>query len=241
MPTPVDIENSFQNSKYLVVELNAFSEDFKEKMPLLMQEKGMLKNGKTIKDVISKGVYNNLVNSLEDIGLPFNEKLKSLKPWLMSVTLSALKMQIMGYMPDYGIEAHFLNQAVKEKTILELETLDEQLDLFEYIDGETFLAFTLLGINTMELEAGKMIDAWLCGDLKQLEDIVFKAQHNPLINFDEIYRKMFFERNKKMADKIKKYLHGNENYFVVVGSGHLVGDQSIVSLLENDRYKVIKR
>ena len=44
-----------------------------------------------------------------------------------------------------------------------------------------------------------------------------------------------------MTDKVKKYLLDNENYFVVVGSGHLVGDRGIVALLKNDKYKVIKR
>jgi uncharacterized protein YbaP (TraB family) len=240
-PLDDDIENSFHKSKYLVVEVNALSEEFKAKMPVLMQTRGVLPNNKTIKDVVSKGVYNNLVNTLEDIGLPFNENLKRLKPWLMSITLTALKMQIMGYVPDYGVEKHFLNRAVKEKAILELEGIDAQIDLFEYINGEDMLAYTLFSINTMELKAGKMINAWRCGDLQAIEEIIFKKEYNPAVNFDELHRKLFFERNKKMTDKLKKYLLDNENYFVVVGSGHLVGDRGIVALLKNDKYKVIKR
>jgi uncharacterized protein YbaP (TraB family) len=41
-----------------------------------------------------------------------------------------------------------------------------------------------------------------------------------------------------MADKIDRYLTQNSVYFVVVGAGHLIGDQGIVKLLEKRGYKV---
>jgi uncharacterized protein YbaP (TraB family) len=41
-----------------------------------------------------------------------------------------------------------------------------------------------------------------------------------------------------MTEKIKGYLGQNENYFVIVGSGHLVGDKGILALLNKAGYTV---
>ena len=51
---------------------------------------------------------------------------------------------------------------------------------------------------------------------------------------------IIFQRNMKMAEKIKGYLSTDDTYFVVVGAAHLVGGKGIVSLLEKAGYPVRK-
>ena len=41
-----------------------------------------------------------------------------------------------------------------------------------------------------------------------------------------------------MADKIAGYLESGSTYFVLVGAGHLVGDQGIPELLSGKKIKV---
>jgi uncharacterized protein YbaP (TraB family) len=41
-----------------------------------------------------------------------------------------------------------------------------------------------------------------------------------------------------MKAKVSEYLAGRGTYFVVVGSGHLVGKQGIVELLRRDQHRV---
>jgi len=49
---------------------------------------------------------------------------------------------------------------------------------------------------------------------------------------------MFTDRNVKMAEKIEGYLASEGTYFVIVGAGHLVGEDSVVSLLQKKNHKV---
>jgi len=48
---------------------------------------------------------------------------------------------------------------------------------------------------------------------------------------------MFTERNLTMTDKIKGYLDEDSTVFVVVGAGHLIGEQGIVKLLKKAGFK----
>lgn len=238
-PFDEKIEAAFERSKYLAVELDPTSEEFKKNIAQVASQTGMLENSKTLEDVLSKGVYNKLLQNFDQMGLPF-ESFKRFKPWLVSATLSTLKLQSMGYIEDYGVERYFLEKAAGAKEVVEMETFSDQMKLFETMNNEEFLAFTMFSLNSMEHQAGKMITAWQCGDLKTLEQIVFEDYDSYLFQADKIYEKIFFDRNRKMAAKIKEYLKADHNYFVVVGAGHYLGDQGIVKLLKKEGYKVTR-
>jgi hypothetical protein len=53
-----------------------------------------------------------------------------------------------------------------------------------------------------------------------------------------IYKKLILERNKSMASKIEEFLRTKETYFVIVGAGHLVGNQGIIEILKGKGYHV---
>jgi uncharacterized protein YbaP (TraB family) len=40
-----------------------------------------------------------------------------------------------------------------------------------------------------------------------------------------------------MAEKIEEFLADDEIYFVVVGAGHLVGENGLINLLKNQGYE----
>jgi len=49
-----------------------------------------------------------------------------------------------------------------------------------------------------------------------------------------LHQKLFVERNHRMAAKVREYLKGNGSSLVIVGSGHLVGDEGVVALIASD-------
>jgi hypothetical protein len=53
-----------------------------------------------------------------------------------------------------------------------------------------------------------------------------------------LFRKLFDERNIKMTSKIQGYLNSGGTYFVIVGSGHLIGERGVVELLKAKGYEV---
>ena len=236
-PLASQVESAFDRSGHLAVEFDPTSDAFRKELAQFMA-RARLPEGKTIRDVVSPGVYRKLTEAFERMGIPL-EGMDRLKPGTLAITLIALKLQTMGYMPDFGADQYFLNRAKRGKEIVELEGFDEQMRLFESLGEERFLAYTLFSLNDMESKSGQLITAWRCGDLKTMKELLFEdLTPNMIDNTGEIYEKLFFGRNRKMADKIKTYLQKDGDYFVVVGAGHLVGDRSIVDLLRRDGYTV---
>jgi len=236
-PLLPQVEAAFDRSGHLVVELDPTSEAFKKELGRFMAT-ARLPEGKTIRDVVSAGVYRKLNEALDRIGLPL-DSFDRLKPEVAAIALTTLKLQSLGYMPDFGVDLYFLGKAKNGKKIVELENFGEQMRIFESLGQERFLAYTLLSLNSVEQTSVKLITAWRCGDLKAMQTSLFEDLNSNMIdNAAEIYEKLFFRRNVTMAEKVKTFLQQEDDYFVVVGAGHLVGDRSIVDLLRKEGYQV---
>jgi uncharacterized protein len=124
----------------------------------------------------------------------------------------------LGYVADSGTEKYFLGKA-NDKKIFELESFEEQAKFFDSIDGNLFLTMTLLSLPSMEKEMDSLIESWKNQDMKKLEEITMEGSED--INQKDYFNKLYFIENIAMTEKIKSYLGQGENYFVIVGSGHL--------------------
>ena len=54
----------------------------------------------------------------------------------------------------------------------------------------------------------------------------------------EVYQAVYSDRNVKWLPQIESYLGQEENYLVIVGVGHLVGDDGLVKLLTDKGHTV---
>ena len=54
----------------------------------------------------------------------------------------------------------------------------------------------------------------------------------------KLYQSIFVERNKNMLNAIDAQLKESQKIFLVVGIGHMLGDDGLVSLLEGRGYRV---
>lgn len=158
-----------------------------------------------------------------------------LKPWLVASTLISLKMMSLGYTTDNGTENYFLEQA-GDKTIFELESFEEQVNLFDSIDGNLFLSITLLSLSSMGEEFENLITSWKNQDMQTLEALTMEGSEND--NMQDYFEKFYYKRNLAMTERIKGYLEQNDNYFIIIGAGHLVGTKGILSLLNQAGYQV---
>jgi hypothetical protein len=151
-----------------------------------------------------------------------------------------LKLQNLGYLPAFGVEA-YLTRQVGDRSILELESAEQQFSLFESLDGAAFLSYTLDSIDTVESQSREMMEAWMCGDDAALSELLLGSLDPEMPGAEEFYEKVFYDRNRGMADGIEALLERPGRYFVLVGAGHLVGDRSIVSHLRQRGYTVERR
>ncbi len=165
-----------------------------------------------------------------------------MKPWVVAITLSQLQIAKFGYVPEYGVDLYFLSDARKEKEIIELETGVEQLRLFSDLAMElqTLLLEDFLYDLTMPREQiNELFDAYARFDAEWIREFVFESvERHP--ELEPLYEKLLDDRNRKMAEKIDRFLRGEGTYFVVVGAAHLFGETGIPNLLWRKGYEPVR-
>jgi uncharacterized protein YbaP (TraB family) len=236
-PLNPGIEKAFAQSNSLVVEADIsdpgkFNSD-KMLLSAVYPENDSLENH------ISRETYEFVKKEAGKLGMP-PELIARQKPWFLALTLEALQLMKLGFDPAYGIDAYFLSKAQGSKKILELEGVNEQLNLlssFSDKDQELFLVYTLRDLNILGNETTGLIKAWSTGNANGIESIITRTVREDR-RLDPIFKRLLDDRNKGMVSTIEGYLKTRETYFVVVGAGHLVGDNGIVRMLKEKGYSV---
>jgi uncharacterized protein YbaP (TraB family) len=237
-PLPSRIEESFNEADALALEADPANEadpDLRKRMLLA----ALYANGDTLRQHLSKETYDLAAMEMKEIGLPI-EQFGRIKPWFLALTIEILELQRLGYNPEYGIDRYFAGKARGRKKIVELESFDYQLRLlngFTDREQELFLLYTIRDLKTVGKELDLLIHAWRTGDAKAMESIVTQTV-NESPELLPVFEKLFYRRNREMADKIAGFLKSKDTYFVVVGAAHLAGKQGIIELLKGKGYKV---
>ncbi|MGI0118110.1 TraB/GumN family protein [Zooshikella sp. RANM57] len=229
-PLRKEIMAAFEKSDVLVGELDAEALDSKKIAKILAKETRLPK-GETIEDHLDAAVYSKLKQYLQQENVPLTSVEHTRPGWLMMQIMSRY-IQKLGYKAKDGIDRHFIQRAQGKKEIVGLETFVEQLRLFlELDDANALVSETLRSIETMDSALAALVDSWKKGDDKQLELLLIKE---PLLSEPKAkpyFERFIWQRNRTMAKKISTLLKEPKHYFIVIGSGHLIGDQSVLSEL----------
>lgn len=239
-PMSKAILDGFTDSEFLFVEANTLVPNQEE--AAYMQEKMMYSDGTTIDKVISKEVYDKYAAVMQAAGMP-PEVYDILKPWAAASVAMVLNMSASSIQASMGIDVYFLNLAyMNAKPIFEMEGIKFQTDMFESFTPELqemYLAGSLAGGTESNENLLKMMQSWKAGDVEMLESIVFgqEAESEAEREFNE---KLFDIRNANMVVKCQEMLtKDTENdYFVVVGAGHMINYNGIVKELIKLGYTV---
>lgn len=225
------IMEAFSNSDKLVVELDITG----DKQLLIQQrmlQRGMYANGRTLRDELSPQTFAALSQRLQDSGLPL-EMMQSMKPGLVVTTLSTVEMMKLGLDPDQGVDRFFIKQAAGRKPILELETVDRQLDaVLDFPEPDIVVRQSLDQLDELESLIDRLVSIWKRGDGAALARLVIEDEVRKHPEYKGLHKRMFDDRNREMAAKIQAMQREGGRYFVVVGAGHLVGEQGIVAMLQ---------
>ena len=239
-PFPKKITKAFESSKYIVMEADIRGEN-KRKLQRLVAKLGMYKSGKNIENDISPEVKKMLKAYCQKRGIAFFQ-LKGLKPWLVALQVNMIEMQFLGFRADLGVENYFM-QKLANKKFLALESVESQLKIFANSSKRlqnAYLKDTLKRVPEAKETLEKLVKAWKEGDGKTLETLILKTQEETP-ELKNIYKKLFDDRNIKMTQKIEEYLKTKSTYFVIVGSGHLVGETGILKLLKKKGFTLSRK
>jgi uncharacterized protein YbaP (TraB family) len=236
-PLNPKIETAFDKSDNLVVEANI--QDQSKMNTQTIMERGFYPLNDNLAAHVSPETYESVKSEAAKMGLPL-EMIDRQKPWILSMSLEALGLMKQGYDPAYGADNYFLSKATGRKKILELESLDEQINLLANLsdrEQELLLLLTLKDLQNAAREVDQVVQAWKSGDTKGMEAVMTKSfKEDPQLV--PIHERLIYDRNRKMVSKIEEYLKGKGTYFVVVGAGHLVGEKGIIETLRKKGYPV---
>ncbi|MBU3070077.1 TraB/GumN family protein [Aestuariicella sp. G3-2] len=238
-PLPEYVEQAFNNSDSLVVELDISAVDQAE-AGYQLALRGRLPSGVTLRDRLSEAQW----QSLKDIssGLGFSvEAFQRLQPWLVAVQITAAQIRRSGLDESFGIDRYMLKTFKESRPgqpIIELESFAEQMSLFDELsDNEeaSFLQQTLTEFHKAPDSLRAIMAAWKAGDEASLTALINGAFEN---REDKLFQRMFSDRNAMMQEKVSARLGRGERLFVVVGAGHVVGSEGLRGLLEQEGYQV---
>ena len=228
-------EAAFQQAQTILLEVD-LDEAESPATGQLFSRKALL-HGETLEDKVSSETLALAVEKTEAMGLPF-DRLRSFKPWFLSLTLTLIKLQTLGFDPKHGIDRYFFDKAKQaDKEIRALETVEYQLDRFAGLPDriqEQLLLQTLQELDDLEEEMEQMVEAWSRGEVEVLEELTQES----FKEFPGLYQRLIVERNKNWLLKIEPILNRPGTTMVVVGALHLVGSESVVELLEKQGYTV---
>lgn len=170
------------------------------------------------------------------------------KPWVFLHAYESFQLRQTEYKSQCGLDniIELLAQIVQKDTE-GLESLDYQIN--QYIDSllkinPDKIRQTLLEIVNVE-STDKLLDNYI-QEIEFLINTVNAGDSQALASYINDWcaedtarcESLLYARNRHWLPKIEQSLQQNQDSLVVVGAGHLVGEQSLIQLLKQKGYRV---
>ena len=238
-PLSPAVMQAYASSKSLLMEINLADMDL-EQLQAEMLASAMLPEGKSLPGVLGPKRYSRAESLARDVGVEL-ATFDQFAPWFAAEAISQLQLLQLGFQPTSGVEMYFLERARNDgKSIAGLETVHDQIALFEglSLDAQAeYLVASLEQAHELPKQVDDMVHAWQRGDTAWFDDqLKSELGRDPVL-----YQSVLAARNRKWIPKIEALLNDDKTYLVIVGTGHLVGRNSVIDLLKKDGVGAIQR
>jgi len=226
-----NIKMALDNTSLLVLELDIDDPNMQTEMM-----KGIyMKDGKTIKDLVNEEDYELLGAFLkEEIGMPIT-MVGNIKPFFLTAMMypKLLNCTVQSFENELMKVAH-----EQEEEVLGLETIEEQLNVFEaipYEDQVTDLLRSAKDNMAYDKETfQKMLELYDAKDLEGLNIMMMEDENLSTTKHKDV---MLDNRNENWIEKIEGFSKKQATFFGV-GAAHLPGDNGVINLLRKKGYTV---
>lgn len=196
---------------------------------------GMSSDGRSLPEILGPDSWQEVEASLAQLEIdPL--LIQAQKPWLAALTVTQLRLAQLGFGADVGVEQQVLRAAGQNGTPVQgLETLEQQLEALDKLSQDAqkeFLLNSLSDAEDLEEQVDEMVRAWASGDVEELDRVLL----GDLRESPEVYETVLLERNRRWAGQLEQVARARRAALVVVGTGHLIGEDSVPDLLERQGY-----
>lgn len=242
-PIDENIIKALKSSEKIYMEIDLSNREEAKKM----RQKIYYDDGKNLKDDLGEELYSRVLKIFQGYGME-EDQVKILRPWAIYNTMAS---DPKGESPkgSFGVESYFLALSLLNKIeIDELESMEFQSNILSSFDKKTYVE--MIENLTAEIEKNgykninsglyTLLDAWQSGDRDKMKSILSLKGDKASEKFNEA---ILDERDEGMAKKIDAMLKkdGKNTYFILIGSAHLVPENSVTGILKNMGYKVVEK
>jgi uncharacterized protein YbaP (TraB family) len=225
---PPAFDHAYTSSKALVMEVDVDELDSPAAQSLVL-EKGMAQEGSTLRASIGEARYARVAAEAAHLGLPI-AGLEQFQPWAIALTLTQLEYVQLGFDPEEGVEKQLGRRAhLDGKKIQGLETLEEQINILAGLsasDQAHFLDLTVTELKDADRDTRAILAAWRSGDGAKLAALMSEDYQS----FPSLYNALVTDRNRRWLPQIEQLLKADQDYLVIVGALHLVGEGGLLQL-----------
>lgn len=198
-------------------------------------QRGIYTDGTLLTSVLDAPQEKLLRKVAKQINIPVGSML-AMRPWLAANTISVSAIVAEGFGTE-GVDMAVQAELPDDRKGY-FETGAEQM---EFIAGASeaeqvsMLVTTLNEMDQLPQMMDDMLTSWVDGTPDKLIELFMADLAGP----DEAFiERLIYERNRNWMTPIKAMLANNEAALVIVGTGHLIGERSVVDLLEKDGFTV---
>jgi len=235
-PIPSAIYDAYSQAEALIMEIDMDDIDPVADQALAT-DLGLIQDGRALSDLMGPDLYAEAESLAEALQIPLRLLDKS-EPWYAAINVEMMMLMRIGFNPTHGIEFHLAEIASRDhKEIFGLETTRQQLEILDTLSlpsQRDLLIQTLSDSAELSQVMDDMVDAWRYGDIEFLE----KSLLADMQEFDELHQAIVVDRNRNWVVRIEDLLREKDDYLIIVGALHLVGDQGVPNLLSQRGHKV---
>ncbi|MCV2884010.1 TraB/GumN family protein [Aestuariibacter sp. AA17] len=196
-------------------------------------------NGKTLDQVLSKDTLNALRTYLSSRGMRV-EPLLPFKPSYAFTTIMLLELHRMGFTAQ-GVDGYFFELGAKDnKRLSWLESPQEQLNFISSLGEDNpnqMVRYSLEEVDTLPTMVTNLVRHWRSGDEHALDKLTVEPVKTA---FPEIHESLLVARNNRWIKHIEAMFNDDDVEFILVGVAHLVGEDSVLTLLKQRGYHIEK-
>lgn len=234
-PLPASIMAAYERADILMMEIRLDDID-PQATQAMVQRLAIDPQGRKLAQLLGPADHARATTMAKAIDLDLG-LLDDFEPWFAAITITQLQLTKLGYDAASGVERQLVRAAQRDgKEIRGLETVQQQLRALDALSPSAqraFLLETLEEAATLPGQVERIISAWQQGDTSTLDsEFLDQLRTQP-----ELYQRIVVDRNRDWARKLELLLNDRRDYLVVVGTLHLVGEDSLIRLLERAGHK----
>ncbi|MBI1252936.1 MAG: hypothetical protein GC196_01155 [Hyphomonas sp.] len=233
-----EIDQAIRSADTVVFEADTTSEQAGRDLMKFFTSQGMFTDGTQLTSLLTPEETDQLKLALTELSLPI-EAIQPMRPWYAALNLSIMQMTEEGFDPAAGVEMKIEADAKANGAAFEyLETVDQQLGEFAALDNCAQVDFLLMSAEALKQGTDVLdllVSEWADGDAVGLGALMSSPE---AFGSEAAYAALLTNRNARWTPLIAGMLDEPGTRLIAVGAGHLVGQDSVIAMLQAEGYEV---